>query len=53
MPVLRGEDVIYSLNVGLSPERIGAVLGRRSLPEGWVAAVLDSSGTIVARTRDT
>lgn len=53
VPVLRGEDVIYSLNVGLSPERIGAVLGRRSLPEGWVAAVLDSSGTIVARTRDT
>ena len=29
VPVLRGEDVIYSLNVGLSPERIGAVLGRR------------------------
>ena len=36
VPVLRGEDVIYSLNVGLSPERIGAVLGRRSCPKaGW------------------
>lgn len=53
VPVLRGDEVVYSLNVGLSPERIGSVLGRRALPEGWVAAVLDGSGTIVARTRDT
>lgn len=53
VPVVRGEEVVYSLNVGLSPERIGNVLGRRALPEGWVAAVLDNSGTIVARTRDT
>ncbi|MGD7366619.1 cache domain-containing protein, partial [Ralstonia pseudosolanacearum] len=52
VPVVRGDEVIYSLNVGLSPERIGNVLGRRGLPEGWVAAVLDRSGTIIARTRD-
>ncbi|MCZ8391152.1 sensor domain-containing diguanylate cyclase [Achromobacter xylosoxidans] len=52
VPVVRGDDVIYSLNVGLSPERIGNVLGRRGLPDGWVAAVLDKSGTIIARTRD-
>lgn len=53
VPVVRGQDVIYSLNVGLSPERIGNVLGRRGLPDGWVAAVLDKDGTIIARTRDT
>jgi len=53
VPVVRGGEVVYSLNVGLSPERIGNVLGRRALPEGWVAAVLDDAGTIVARTRDT
>lgn len=52
VPVVRGDAVVYSLNVGLSPKRIGDALGRRALPEGWVAAVLDSSGTIVARTRD-
>lgn len=52
VPVVRGDRVIYSLNVGLSPDRIGNALARRSLPEGWVAAVLDGSGTIVARTRD-
>lgn len=53
VPVVRGGEVVYSLNVGILPERIGNVLGRRTLPDGWVAAVLDGSGTIVARTRDT
>ncbi|CAB3701491.1 sensor domain-containing diguanylate cyclase [Achromobacter pestifer] len=52
VPVVRGDAVVYSLNVGLSPSRIGDALGRRALPDGWVAAVLDNSGTIVARTRD-
>ena len=52
VPVVRDDSVIYSLNVGLSPDRIGAMLGRRALPEGGVAAVLDESGTIIARTRD-
>ncbi|WMD23349.1 sensor domain-containing diguanylate cyclase [Achromobacter seleniivolatilans] len=53
VPVVRSDEVVYSLNVALSPERIGSVLSRRALPDGWVAAVLDGSGTIVARTRDT
>ncbi|WZB75084.1 sensor domain-containing diguanylate cyclase [Achromobacter insuavis] len=53
VPVVRGDEVIYSLNVGLSPDRIGNVLGRRGLPDGWVAAVLDKNGIIIARTRDT
>lgn len=51
--MVRGDEVIYSLNVGLSPDRIGTVLGRRGLPDGWVAAVQDKNGTIIARTRDT
>ncbi|SSW72243.1 GGDEF domain-containing protein [Achromobacter agilis] len=53
VPVMRSDEVVYSLNVGILPERIGNVLGRRTLPAGWIAAVLDGSGTIVARTRDT
>lgn len=53
VPVLRNGEVAYSLNVGILPERIGNLLGRRALPDGWVAAVLDDSGTILARTRDT
>ena len=52
VPVFRDDEVVYSLNIGLAPERIAAILGRHPLPEGWVAAVLDGSGTIVARTRE-
>ena len=52
VPVFRGDAVIYSLGVGLSPDRVGQVLNRLELPEGWIAAVLDGSGTIIARTRE-
>ena len=50
VPVFRGEAIIYSLNVGLAPERILAIVSRNPLPPGWLATVLDRSGTIVART---
>ena len=52
VPVFRGGEIVYSLNVGLSPKRITEVLQRQAIPGHWVAAVLDGSGTIVARTRD-
>ena len=51
-PVFRDGEVIYSLNIGLDPDRINDILRRQSLPEGWLVAVLDSTGTIVGRTRD-
>ncbi len=52
VPVQRGGTVAYSLNIGLSPDRIGAILQHRPLPPGWVAAILDGSGTLVARSRE-
>lgn len=52
VPVQRGGAVVYSLNIGLSPDRIGAILHQRPLPPGWIAAILDGSGTLVARSRD-
>jgi diguanylate cyclase (GGDEF)-like protein len=52
VPVFRDGEVVYSLNAGLSPERIAEVLQRQSIPGHWVAAALDGTGTIVARTRD-
>ncbi|MGZ5714517.1 MAG: diguanylate cyclase domain-containing protein [Caldimonas sp.] len=52
VPVFRAGEIVYSLNVGLSPERIAAILQRQAMPGHWVASVLDGSGTIVARTRD-
>jgi diguanylate cyclase (GGDEF)-like protein len=52
VPVFHGREIVYSLNAGLSPKRIAEILKRQAIPEQWVAAVLDGSGTIVARTRD-
>jgi diguanylate cyclase (GGDEF)-like protein len=52
VPVERRGEVVYTLNASLSPQRLTDVLTRQKLPEGWVAALLDSSGTIVARSRD-
>ncbi|MCX8520104.1 MAG: GGDEF domain-containing protein [Rhodoferax sp.] len=52
VPVGVGSAVAYSLNIGLDPLRLHALITRQSLPEGWVVAVLDRSGSIVARSRD-
>lgn len=52
VPVGAGDQVDYSLNIGMDPARLGTVLARQALPEGWLVAVLDSSGTIVARSRE-
>lgn len=52
VPVRVGGDVRYSLNIGLSPDRLNEMLGRQSLPQDWLIAVLDQSGTIVARSRE-
>ncbi|MBT9508147.1 sensor domain-containing diguanylate cyclase [Rhodoferax sp.] len=52
VPVATGEQVIYSLNMGLDPSRITSILGRQRLPEGWLVAAVDGSGTIVGRSRD-
>ena len=52
VPVFQGSEVVYSLNAGMSPGRIAEILQRQAIPADWVAAVLDGSATIVARTRD-
>ncbi len=52
VPVVSGGEVVYSLNIGLTPDRINAIIDRHPMPDGWLVAVLDSSRTIVARSRD-
>ena len=51
VPIAKGGEVVYALGVSLSPDRIIAST-REELPDGWVAAVIDHDGRIVARTRD-
>ncbi|WP_280155512.1 sensor domain-containing diguanylate cyclase [Piscinibacter sp. XHJ-5] len=52
VPVMRGDKVGYVLAAGIGPERLSAVLTQQRLPPGWVAGIFDSTGTVVARTRE-
>lgn len=52
VPVYRQGEVVYSLNIGLAPERLSALLKTQALPPGWLMAILDSQGTIIGRSRD-
>jgi PAS domain S-box-containing protein len=51
VPVTINGQVDYVVGVGLLPKEFDAILKAQELPSGWVAAVLDSSGTIVGRSR--
>src|SRR6185295_15218107 len=50
VPVVRNNAVIYSLNAGVIPERLSAILTQQRLPADWIAVIIDSTGTVVART---
>ena len=51
VPVFRDGKVAYALTMGFVPERLGQFLRVDTLPPGSIAALLDSKGTIVARTQ--
>jgi len=51
VPVQRNNKVFYSLNAGISTKRFDDLLVQPALPSTWIGAILDESGTIVARTR--
>ena len=52
VPIRRDGDVRYLLGGALTPERLSNILAQQHLPRGWIAAIFDGSGTIVARTHD-
>jgi hypothetical protein len=52
IPVRRDGRIRYALSGGVDPRKLSALLGAQRLPPGWIAGVLDSQGTIVARTHD-
>ena len=52
VPVLRDGSVAYDLSVGVLPGRFLALLQEQKLPEGWIGAVFDRAGTVVARTHE-
>ena len=52
VPVIRGGAVKYVLSMQFFSELLGKILTEQRIPEGWVVAILDSSGVVVARTRE-
>lgn len=52
VPVFRDGKVAYALVMGILPANVAVILERQKIPEGWIVAILDTGGTIVARTKD-
>lgn len=50
VPVPGQRDPRFSLSAGVLPARMDKLLQQQHIPEGWIAAIFDSTGTIVART---
>lgn len=50
VPVIREDRLHYVLTVALAPSGISAILRTSGAPEGWVGAIIDANGRIVART---
>ncbi len=50
VPVFSGAKVVFALAIGIAPQQLNNMLRQQKLPPQWVAAVLDSTGTIAART---
>ena len=52
VPVRRDGAIIYNLSMAISPNQLYNILSEQHLPPDWVGVVLDSTGTIVARTHE-
>jgi diguanylate cyclase (GGDEF)-like protein len=52
IPVFRGDEIAYVLCAYIAALRLSDMLIGHRLPADWVGAILDSTGTIVARTHD-
>jgi len=52
VPVRRENAIVYALIAGIVPERLSGILTESRLPPEWIAAIFDSTGTTVSRTRE-
>ena len=50
VPVFVDGKIPFALGTAVYPERLGEILKEQKLPRNWIAAIFDSTGTIVART---
>lgn len=52
VPVLRDGVLRQVLTLALAPDAVSAILRGSGLPEGWIGAVVDRSGHLIARSAD-
>lgn len=52
VPVIHDGQVAYALGIGILPREFNELLRAQRLPNGWIVVILDSSGSIVARSHD-
>ncbi len=52
VPVIRDGALRQVLTLALAPDAVSAILRGSGLPEGWIGAVVDRSGHLIARSAD-
>ncbi|MDP3821205.1 MAG: ATP-binding protein [Burkholderiales bacterium] len=50
VPIVEENEVTHALGAGVTPEAAAELLRQQNLPPDWIAAVFDSTGSIVARS---
>ena len=50
IPVIRDGSLRYVLTVEMTPDAVSAILRKAGLPYGWIGAVADRRGNLVARS---
>jgi signal transduction histidine kinase len=52
VPVTRDGSIVYTLNASATPTQMLKLLSEQKLPDSWRASIIDSSGSVVARTHE-
>ncbi|MDP2128717.1 MAG: diguanylate cyclase [Pseudohongiella sp.] len=50
VPVIKNDEVIYSLGIGILPESFNPIIETQDFPDSWIVGIFDNTGTIVARS---
>ncbi len=50
IPVIRNRALRYVLTVAMAPDAVSNILRKAGLPDGWIGAVVDRHGNLVARS---
>ncbi len=50
IPVIRNHALRYVLTIGMAPDAVSDILRKAGLPYGWIGAVVDRHGNLIARS---